>query len=147
MAYWLREAKQILEKGDNTNDPDNAVRVLAKVGIRVYRDAERVTIDARTQQPVPLWWIAVSSTHPQLAEIFKGTHWKGRAGAPGTWAQALRGLDEGLQRAFQLRIDGHKNWVTPLLWETVFPPFNEREDADEIEAVDERDRNKPKAPG
>jgi hypothetical protein len=141
VAYYLRQARAEIEQDKRTNDPDDANRILAKIGIRIYRDAERISINPNGRDE-PLWWVAVSSTHPALGEIFKGTHWKGRAGAPGTWAQALRGLDETGQRAFQMRIDGNKNWVVPLLWDSVFPDFNERSDAEEIENVDRRDRTR-----
>lgn len=139
VAQYLRLARADIEQDKRTNDPDEAARILAKIGIRIYRDAERVTINPHGRD-IPLWWVAISSTHSALGEIYKGTHWKGRAGAPGTWAQALRGLDETGQRAFQMRIDGQKNWVVPLLWDVVFPDFNESGDTDEIQMVDRRDR-------
>lgn len=140
VAWWLRAGRAKLESDDRSNDPDDANRVLAKHGIRIYRDKDRSTI-APDGRDIPLWWVAISNTHPELAKAFERTHWKGRAGAPGTWAQALRGLDETGQKALQMRIDGHKNWVTPLLWDVVLPPFNEKDDAEEIAEVRAGDRS------
>lgn len=140
IRFYLDRARRDLDEGSRTNDPDDANRILAKIGIRVYRDAERISIDTKTGKEGPLWWIAISNTHAKLGEIFKETHWKGRPGSPGTWAQALRNLPGADDRPMQMRIDNAKYWVTRLMWDAVFPPFDETNDAAEIAAVDIKDR-------
>ncbi len=142
IAHYLRQARSDAAQDKRTNDPDDSARILAKIGVRVYRDPTMVT-PGRGGRDEPVWWMFVSSTHPALAEIFKGTHWKGRPGAPGTWAQALRGHPGASDKAKQMRIDGvAKHWGVTLLWDAVFPPFNEQDDAEEIQEVSAADRNK-----
>lgn len=139
ISYYIGRAKIDAEQSVRTNDPDDASRVLAKIGIRVYRDATLITSD-NAGRTTPVWWVAVSSTHPGLNAIFHGTHWKGKPGAPGTWAQALRGLPGASENAVRMRIDGNRHWVTAIQFDTVLPPFNDTEDADEIREVAMQDR-------
>lgn len=141
VAHYLRTAQADIIGDKRSNDPSDANRILARMGIRIFRDGEVSGFEPITGAVQRRWWIAVSSTHPQLAQVFKETHWKGRSGAPGAWAQALRGL-EGTGKTFQMRIDGNKGWVTPLAWDVVFPPFDEVNDAEEIAAVTPSDRQK-----
>lgn len=138
VSYYLREARREAEADILANDSDTPARILAKTGIKVYRDPVLVNADG------PVWWVAVASSHPALAQIYKNTHWKGRAGTPGTWAQALRGLPGVAEKAIQMRIDG-KWWVTRIPWDSVFPPFNAEDDADEIAAVAPQDRQRLRA--
>lgn len=140
VAHYLRRARKDLETNAKTNDPDDACRILAKHGIRVTRDAKLVTIEGDV--PKPLWWVNISNTHAALNEIFKGTKWRGRAGAPGTWKQALSGLNGAAEKAREMRIDGLKNWVTAIMFDCVLPPFNEHDDAEEIATVIASDREK-----
>ena len=140
VGHYLRTARADLEQDKRTNVSDDACRVLATLGMRVYRDAD--LIDATSGKPV--WWIAISSTHPGLIDIFKGTKWRGRSGTPGAWVRALRGLEGTRDKAREMRIDGRKNWVSEILWDCVFPPFGAADDADEIATVYGADRNRVK---
>jgi len=141
VAHYLRAARRDMERGDMVNEPDNPARLLEKIGIRVVRDKEMVMPDDNGRD-VPVWWIAFANNHPRLSDIFKDTHWRGRAGASSAWVQALGGLAGVDEKKMQMRFDHSKNWTTRILWDAVFPPFNAKDDADEIQVVDPRDRGK-----
>lgn len=142
VAHYLRTARTDALEGKRTNDPADPGRILAKLGIRVYRDATMVMPSASGPDQA-VWWVFVSSTHPALGEIFKGTHWKGRPGSPGTWSQALRGLPGAAEKAKQMRIDAvAKHWGVAVLYDAIFPPFNEKDDAEEFAEVNSEDRSK-----
>jgi hypothetical protein len=141
VAYYLRRARADIISGVVNNEPDDAQRVLEKMGVRVVRDRELVTTN-QAGRAEPVWWIVIANNHPKLSEIFKDTHWRGRAGASSAWVQALRGLPGVDEKSMQMRFDEGKWWVTRVLWDLVFPPFNAKDDADEMAIVDVRDRTK-----
>lgn len=134
VAHYLRRARIDAEQNARTNDSEDASRVLAKMGIRVYRDRELTDGSAK------VWWIAVSSTHSELARVFANTQWKGKPGAPGTWVQALRGLPGASETAVRLRMDGTRHWCTQILFDEVLPPVSSQ-DAEELATIDIRDRD------
>lgn len=129
IAFYLRRAKDDIERQLLPNETDGAARILEKIGIRVMRD----------RRAPELWWVCVSNTHPALAKIFAGTRWKAQAGSPGAWAQALRGLPFAKREPAQMRFDGQLQWRTQLAWEAVFAPHGDA-DAFERENFDERDQ-------
>lgn len=128
ISHYLQEARRVMLDNTGTNDPEAPVRVLAKCGIRLYQDATRMTTDDKF-----VLWVFVSSTHPTLLEIFRNTHWKGRPGSPGAWAQALRGHEGAADKAKEMKIDGKKHWGTAIMWEGIFPESTASEDEKERE--------------
>lgn len=50
------------------------------------------------QQNFGAAWLFVPSAHPATRVLFAGTKWGGEAGAPGTWATALRGAPDHVIR-------------------------------------------------
>lgn len=128
ISFYLRKAHRELLDPLATNDSDEATRVLVKCGIRIIEDAHRVDTAGK-----PVIWVFVSSTHPELLNIFRPTHWKGRPGSPGPWAQALRGHEGAAEKAKELKVDGKKHWGTAILWVAIFPDANAAEDLQERE--------------
>lgn len=143
VSWWIREARSELLGGMKGDDKTPAQRTLARLGLRVYRDAQsaeqlkmRVRAGEKTSIDDHMFWLAVSNTHAELAKIYASTHWKGEAGAAGTWTQALGGLrhavqrvgPEGQEKALRMRIDGDRQYVTAIPWETIFPGGDEDED-------------------
>lgn len=137
VAHYLRMARRELlegKKGDNLE----AARVLEKIGIRIWRDAQYEALretalraGEKRKADDHLFWIGISHTHGALAGIFHGTHWKGEAGAAGTWAQALSRLPDAHSGPnVKRRFDGVAQYVTCLPWEVVFPPMEAEEEAD-----------------
>lgn len=144
VAWWLREARRELLAGLKSEENEKAQRALARIGLRLYRDKassenyqSRVRAGEKVSVDDQIFWLAVSNTNAELARVFAATHWKGEAGAAGTWAQALGALPyavqrvgrEGDERALRLRIDGVLNYVTAIPWETIFPLSSSDEDA------------------
>jgi hypothetical protein len=116
VSHYILKSREDFERGYFGNDPSDASRVLAKIGIRAYQAKELMLVDGNMRQP---WMVAVSNSNPGLREIYAQTAWKGRPDAPGTWGQALRDLPMA-GKPFQMRIDKIKQWVTPLWWDVVF---------------------------
>jgi hypothetical protein len=144
VSWWLRLARSELLGGLQDEEGCKAQRTLARLGMRVYRDKashELYQLRARSGVKVStddqIFWLAVSNTHAELAKVFAATHWKGEAGAAGTWAQALGGLPKAVQRrtmadgeerAIRMRIDHDRPYVTCIPWETIFPEDDGDED-------------------
>lgn len=138
VAHFLRKARGELIDGMK-GDTAECGRTLEKIGIKIWRDAKYEDIRAASiragelvKRGDHLFWIAISHTHPALAGIYHGTHWKGEAGAAGTWAQALNRLpDAHYGPLVKRRFDGgYHHYVTCLTWETVFPPLEAGEEDD-----------------
>lgn len=121
VSYHLREAYRVKTSVETLNDPESSERALAKIGIKLVADKQRRWIDPVTGRESTWWIVEISNTHQALMAIFDGTHWKGKAGAKGGWAQALGGLDYAEKRAKQSRIDGAVHWVTQLALAGIFP--------------------------
>lgn len=121
VSHYLQEARKNIEDTQRNDAESDAIRELAKLGIRVVRGATDMLIGDKLQFP---WMIEVSNSNPGLRDIFAQTAWKGRPDAPGTWGQALRDLPTlgyaGAGKPVQKRIDKIKQWVTPLMWDVVF---------------------------
>lgn len=87
---------------DNYATADDAGRMLGTYGLRIVRDGGQVCL-------------AIANMHQGLAALFKDTHWAGRSGASGVWAQAVRRM-EGARAAGALRFNGvvSRATVVPL---------------------------------
>lgn len=139
VSFWLVEARRELVEamGQKT-----AGDTLARLGIRVYRDARSFAAGASKRfegsldwQDEQGWYVDISHTALELRKIFNGTQWKGEAGAPGTWAQAMQRLDGAIfgnagSKVRRRRIGGVQHIVTTLPWDTVFPPMQPGEEDD-----------------
>lgn len=73
LNHWLQAAAGYLKGVDRYE----AERVLATYGLKIHAEGTEL-------------FLAVCNSHQGLAQIFAGTHWAGRSGAAGVWAQALR---------------------------------------------------------
>lgn len=138
VAYWLIEARRELLEGAGGKD---ARETLARLGLRVYRDASSYQAGAskrfegaRDYEDQYAWFVDVSHTSLELRKVYQGTQWKGEAGAAGTWAQALQRLEGAITAKRgdkrRRRIGGVLHHVTTLPWDTVFPPFEAGEEDD-----------------
>jgi hypothetical protein len=139
VSHWLQMARGDRE-GGKTEDLSDALRLLAKIGIKVFRDAR---LDPVTNEE-PLWWIAIANSHEGLANIFKGTQWGAAAGSSSGWPQMFKRLPQAMTHGaggqLRLRIDKVRRYVTALPWDTVFPKMNDEDDADTIELVSKGDQ-------
>lgn len=141
VSKWLRTSRKEREDGGRAGDNTDANRLLAKLGLKLYRDGRGETGANGAEKPGPyadMWWVAVSNTHEELAKIFAGTQWGGLAGAPGTWSQALRRINDSHET--RLRIDQQRHYCVSVPWEAFFPPQDAIADRDESHLVDVRDR-------
>ena len=59
-----------------------------------------------------LSYLAVPSTHQRVADLFKGSHWTGKANTAGGWVESLTRL-EGVSANRTSKIDGRP---TRCLW-------------------------------
>jgi hypothetical protein len=140
VSHWLRTARTDLTL-NKIEDSSDALRALARVGIKVYR------VEGTGRGNDALWEIAIANTHDGLAAQFRGTQWASTAGSSSAWPQMFRRLP-GAQfhnhhtgEQIRLRIDGQRKYVTVLPWHTVFPPVDKTGvDRDEFERVERMDR-------
>lgn len=81
VGLWIAAAKRYVEDTGLKphTDPEGAAGVLGRYGLKLEREGDG-------------WYLAVASAHAELAKLFAGTHWAGRAGALGVWTQTLRRL-------------------------------------------------------
>lgn len=127
VRFYIERARNDLRDNIRSNDADDAARILAKIGIKVYAAHYEMLLDGKIVHP---WIVGISNTNSGLREIYNHTAWKGRPDAPGVWAQALRDLP-GVTKSEQKRIDKIKQWITPVPWLTIFPPGDEEDDEKE----------------
>lgn len=92
VSEWLLQAVCTQKPGEFDEDVQRKRReaqdALSRIGLRVVQDLKRLT-PARP-------YLAVASRHQGLSRIYEGTHWQGRSGAEGVWAQALKRIDGGV---------------------------------------------------
>lgn len=138
VAFWLRLARDEIT-GGKLEENSEALRTLAKCGIKLYR------VNDPSAGNHPAWELAIANTHRGLAQLFQGTQWASTAGSSSAWPQVFRRLPGAQWRNAQseqirLRIDGQRQYVTVLPWESVFPPADVEADRDEQERVRLTDR-------
>jgi len=130
VGHYVLEARREAEhQGGSVKDSS---RLLAKIGIKVFRD-KRVAAGEPVQ-----WWIAVMNNHRELATKFENSKWVGRPGAPGAWSQMLSRIDGAFKT--KLRFARRPDYCVAVPWEAAFPPDDAELDADELQIVDQRDR-------
>src|SRR5262249_14126396 len=78
ISFWLRQAQMDLT-GHKVEDNSDALRTLAKCGIKIYRAAGMMNGND------PLWEVAIANTHQGLARLFQGTQWASTAGSSSAW--------------------------------------------------------------
>lgn len=130
IAHWLFEARTEILEESTGEDGTKARRTIEKCGLRLYAPDQAKLRDWRLrrhmtkgveERDVP-FYLDVSHTASALKGFYSGTHWKGEAGAAGTWKQALQRLPEAIYgEDRKRRIDHVLHYVTTLPWETVFP--------------------------
>lgn len=88
-AGKIRSVGAAVEIFQRLGSPEDLIDVCKLVGLAVSWPAG-----------APETWeharLFIPTTHPQVNELFRGTQWAGRPGAPGVWGYALRQADEGL---------------------------------------------------
>lgn len=114
VSEWVGNAA--VEPGDfasdgalGVTDPVEANRVLGTYGMKVV-----------TGGKTGRRFLAVANYHQALSQLFGHTHWAGRSGTMGVWAQALRRLP-GAERSGTLWFAGAAGKATLVPLEVVLP--------------------------
>ena len=85
VAEWVNRASRPLTAHASEEDREQAQRVLQIYGLKVL-----------WREGVP--WVAIANQHSGLGALFERSHWAGKSGTSGVWAQAFRRL-EGAERS------------------------------------------------
>ncbi|QJQ31811.1 hypothetical protein GV829_04580 [Sphingomonas lacunae] len=101
VSEWLLQATSGLKPGELPGDEvvrqRAAAEALARIGVRVASNLKGMTPGRH--------YLAVASRHQGLARIYEGTHWQGRSGAEGVWAQALKRIS-GAMANYTIKMAG-----------------------------------------
>lgn len=113
---WIRKADEDSEGNFNIDMDLEAVRVLARVGMRLYVEVKTDVPD----RPAGSKWLAIANGHSGLAAIYKDTQWGNVSGsASGGWGQSLKRAPGASAKT--MRIQGRPVRCTLMPWDLVFP--------------------------
>ncbi len=122
IAHWLKAARAALIGGAEADSENDAIRVLASIGIRVMPHPLEDETDGKGAR-IPLdrrcWVVLVANQHVGLETVFRDTRW-GR----GVWAQSLKRLPFAVPE--QQRIDGRTRRCTMVGYDVIFDEEEKR---------------------
>lgn len=107
IGEWVAKAIRTVDWDDAERDAvTDARRVLTTFGLKVMDEAEGNR------------WLAVANTHEGLASIYRGSHWAGRSGSDGVWAQDLKRLEGAMAAPQTVYFAGARSRavLVPLSW-------------------------------
>ena len=88
-AAWGRRTNEAFESGEDPELRDAAQMSLRRCGLRVWTSPTM----PRPRAPGDPIWLAVSNTHPGLAQLFAGTRYGSKGGRDGVWRDMMRRVD------------------------------------------------------
>lgn len=113
---WIKKAEEDTEGNFNFNADLDAVRVLARNGMRLYIEMQTDV----PERPAGSKWLAIANGHSGLGAIYKETQWGNITGSSsGGWGQSLKRAPGASAKT--MRIQGRPVRCTLIPWNLVFP--------------------------